>query len=68
MHFLYALSGHLASAIDRLIGDHGMALLFHHDRPQGRLDAWHDEQGAFTLEVWRFEFIRDKGMPWLRRA
>lgn len=48
----------LAYAIDRPISRFGMGL-FYHPAQAAWLDAWTDEQGAFTLRLGRFEFVRD---------
>lgn len=62
------LSSRIASTVDRLIAGAGMGLQFHHEWPTGRLDAWHDSDGAFTLHLWRFEFICDRGLRWAPRG
>lgn len=56
-----------AHTLDRLIGRLGMYLSYQPEWPSPRLSAWHDSDGALTLQIWRFELEFDWGLPKLLR-
>ncbi len=64
---MQSLAALVARVVDALIARHGMALLYH-PANRMRLDVWHDSRGALTVEVGRFEFIRDRGLALARKV
>lgn len=52
----------LAYTIDARIAARDMALTYHPEWAASRFDAWHDENADFTLWLWRFEFVMDRGV------
>ncbi len=64
---MQSLAALVARVVDALIARHGMALLYH-PTDRLRLDAWQDSRGALTVDLGRFEFIRDRGLPLARKV
>ena len=64
---MYRIIHLLVHRLDRYLetAGTGMGLFFHPEWRHGYLQAWHDENGTFTLEVWRFEFVVDEGLRWI---
>jgi hypothetical protein len=63
---MQSLTALVARVVDALVARHGMALLYH-PMERMRFAAWHDSRGALTVELGRFEVVRDRGMPLARR-